>query len=366
VVLGAVPILIQEQVKVNDIIEFKLGIVFDQLLVLDVVVYSVELEHQDVWWPAYPRLQYLLLALFLSLEAVNLRLSERLPCLIELALIDPELDGANFVNILVLNLRRAVQVNYRRYLNLAAEEVLPYRVLEGVQPVVHEHRLLVWINEALILQEVALRLIAFLVQRLVLLSHSEADEIVVLLSVVLVLVILGLQYVGLLAGIVIEKIDSLGRGSCSVDRAVAVDNAIAEIVPVTIGYEWICYLWIAVTAAPLLPLQYHWRCRQAWAHININQIGCILAGARRLVARELLDKLFTHHLPDHLLVLAQSILKPLQEVQEELSDIFLLVNGYLLTIVVYNALEYLGGIPVLLVGAEHAGKELLHVVHNVL
>jgi len=56
VVLGAVSILIQEQVKVNDIIEFKLGIVFDQLLVLDVVVYSVELEHQDIWWPAYPRL----------------------------------------------------------------------------------------------------------------------------------------------------------------------------------------------------------------------------------------------------------------------------------------------------------------------
>lgn len=80
---------------------------------------------------------------------------------------------------------------------------------------------------------------------------------------------------------------------------------------------------------------------------------------------QLFYELLAHHLSDHLLVLAQAILQSLEEIKEEFSNVLLLVNGYLLAIVVHNALKDLGWIPVLFVGAKHLCKQALQVQNDV-
>lgn len=64
-------VLIEEQVKINDLIEVKSAIVLDQLLFLNVKIYSIQLEKHDVWRSADPGLQNLRLSLNISFVSFN-------------------------------------------------------------------------------------------------------------------------------------------------------------------------------------------------------------------------------------------------------------------------------------------------------
>lgn len=109
--LGSFSVLIQEQVQVNGFIKFEFGVVFDKLLVLNVVIDTVELEHQDVWRTADPRLKHLPLAFFVASVTVDLGLSEGFPSLIKLAFVDSELYRSHFIDILIVYFRASVRVD---------------------------------------------------------------------------------------------------------------------------------------------------------------------------------------------------------------------------------------------------------------
>lgn len=101
---GPLSVLVQEKVQVDDLVEFELPVVFDQLLVLYVVIDAVQLEHEDVRRSAYPGFDEFLLALLLSLIAFNLRLPELFPGWMELFFVNSQLYWAHLVDVLVLHL----------------------------------------------------------------------------------------------------------------------------------------------------------------------------------------------------------------------------------------------------------------------
>lgn len=73
-----------------------------------------------------------------------------------------------------------------------------------------------------------------------------------------------------------------------------------------------------------------------------------------------------HELSDDSLVLTEAILEPVQEINEELSNIFLLINGYLLCIIINNALKHSEWALVLKIRQQHLSKQLLHLLDQLL
>ena len=75
-----------------------------------------------------------------SFEAFELGLAAGLPRLVQFraATSQLQLDGAHLVNVLISHFHGSVGLLQKRDLNLRANEVLPNRILELVQLVVHQ------------------------------------------------------------------------------------------------------------------------------------------------------------------------------------------------------------------------------------
>ena len=109
--LGPLPVLVQEEIQEDLLIEFEFGVVFDEFHILVVVGDPVQLEHQDVWWSADPCFENLALARLVSFEALDLGLAECFPSLVKLPFVNSELNRAHFVNVLILNGGSAIGIN---------------------------------------------------------------------------------------------------------------------------------------------------------------------------------------------------------------------------------------------------------------
>lgn len=143
-------ILVQEEIQVNSFIKVEPWIIFYQLLILGVVLNSIDLEEHDIWGSADPLFGKFLLAWLISLIAFDFGSSAFIPCGVEISFIDLELNWSQLVNVLIGDFLLAISINDFWNLNLATKKILPDRILEFIQIIIHQDRFLVWVHHALL------------------------------------------------------------------------------------------------------------------------------------------------------------------------------------------------------------------------
>ena len=77
-------IFFKEQINENSLIKLKFRIILNQFLVNEIIVNSIELEHENIWRSAYPCFNYFLLALLVPFKIFDFILSTSFPTLIQL------------------------------------------------------------------------------------------------------------------------------------------------------------------------------------------------------------------------------------------------------------------------------------------
>ena len=73
-----------------------------------------------------------------------------------------------------------------------------------------------------------------------------------------------------------------------------------------------------------------------------------------------------HELSNDSLVLTQAILEAVKKINKELSNIFLLINGYLLCMIINDTFKHIQWTLVLKIGEQHFSKQLLHLLYQLL